>query len=77
MQIWTDFVRYNRVLFVITGKIYRKIGLNQPKYFFFVRYNRVFVITEFVITEFDCIFTIFSIVFFYPKSNTIKKNQEL
>jgi hypothetical protein len=54
MQIWTDFVCYNRVLFVITGKNYHKNGLNQPKYFF-VRYNRVFVITEFVITEFDCI----------------------
>jgi len=39
--------------FVITGLIYVvkwPIGTEQ-----FVRYNRVFVITEFVITEFHCI----------------------
>ncbi len=51
MQIWTYFVSYNRVLFVIAGKIYHKNDLNQPKNFF-VRHNQVFVITEFVITEF-------------------------
>jgi hypothetical protein len=26
----SDFVRYNRVLFVITGKKYQKNDLNQP-----------------------------------------------
>ncbi len=47
------FVRYNRVLFIITGLIYHENDLNQPNKYF-VRYNRVFAITEFVITEFDC-----------------------
>jgi hypothetical protein len=45
MEIWTSFSCYNRVLFVLTGKIYHKNDLNQPKYFF-VCYNRVFIITE-------------------------------
>jgi len=42
-------VRYNWVLIVITGKIHHKKNPNQPSNYF-VRYNRVFVITEF-----DCI----------------------
>jgi hypothetical protein len=34
LENYSDFVRYNRVLFVITGKIYHKNDLNQPNKYF-------------------------------------------
>ncbi len=29
-NFYSNFVRYNRVLFVVTGKIYQENDLNQP-----------------------------------------------
>jgi hypothetical protein len=50
------FVRYYRE-FVITGEVYVDyVDLGLKKLKKLVRYNREFVITEFVITEFDCSF---------------------
>jgi hypothetical protein len=48
------FVCYNRE-FVITGEVYVDyVDLGLKKLKKLVHYNREFVITEFVITEFDC-----------------------
>ena len=48
------FVRYYRE-FVITGEVYVDyVDLGLKKLKKLVCYNREFVITEFVITEFDC-----------------------